>query len=98
MKGLRNRSHQRSSPGVRKTKEKHMQRHSQLNWKVSFPVRLLRAADTHSVAHNIVDGRIIARGAGVSKKAAKKVAASQAIEVLGWVSILIIMVTPDARS
>ena len=40
-------------------------------------------------SYHVVDGRIIARGVEMSKKAAKQVAASQAIDVLGWVSMLI---------
>jgi len=45
--------------------------------------------------YRLVDGNIIARGVEKSKKAAKQVAASQAIDILGWVSMLIIIAIPD---
>ena len=45
--------------------------------------------------YHVVGDRIIARGVEKSKKAAKQVAASQAIDILGWVSTLIISTIPD---
>ena len=43
----------------------------------------------------VVDGRVIATGVEKSKKAAKQVAASQAIDILGWVSRLIMSAIPN---
>ena len=40
--------------------------------------------------YHVVDGQIIARGVETSRKTAMRVAAGQAIDILGWVSILII--------
>ena len=40
--------------------------------------------------YRVVDGEIIAKGVDTSKRAAKAIAASQAIVTLGWVSILIV--------
>jgi Double-stranded RNA binding motif len=62
-----------------------------------FPGKFsMSSVDSFHCPYRIVDGRVIARGAGVSKKAAKNVAASQAIETLGWVSIITIVVIPNA--
>jgi hypothetical protein len=54
-----------------------------------------RSVDLPYWPYRVVDGRGLARGVEKSKKAAKQVAASQAIDILGWVSILIISSIPD---
>jgi len=54
-----------------------------------------RSIDLRYWPYRAVDGHVIARGVEKSKKAAKQVAASRAIEVLGWVSMLIISAIPD---
>ena len=46
-------------------------------------------------SYRVVGGSIIAKGVEKSKKAAKQLAASKAIDILGWVSMLIISIIPD---
>ena len=57
-----------------------------------------RCVDLLYLSYRAVDGRVIARGVEKSKKAAKQVAASQAIDILGWVSMLIMSAIPDIRT
>lgn len=54
------------------------------------------SADSWHYPYRVVNGQIIARGVEKSKKAAKHLAASQAIEVLRWVSMLIMSAMPYA--